>query len=196
MEASGSYDIVTTMTATDQRWVYDIRISGEDFHMIVTMNNGAVIEVIGVGGITHGRENGGEWEARDDIQLRNLYRLHPISEGNDICPNLGAVAMVGEEVLDSTPAKHFQLIESSGIGPVGNVDDSSVVGAPISDTWDLWVDSTGQLVQTKLTVIYPSVDDRPEIRVEALSVISGVGESNVITAPITITAETTPAAVP
>ena len=130
------------------------------------------------------------WEANiwDDFQLRNLFRLHPISDGNAVCPELANVTRVGEEMLDSTPTERFRLTESSNLGPVGNVDDSSSAGSTgntLDRTWDLWVGPKGHLLQTELIGVYPAVDDQPEIRVEVTSVISGVGEPNVITAPNT-----------
>ena len=204
-EGSGSFDIRAIGTTPDQRAEYNIRVSGEDFHMtMIVEENGEVVlnlEFVMVNGIEYGREVGGEWEnlGHTDFDYRGfLYPIPVGGEGNAICPELGSVARVGEEMLESASVERFRLAESINLGPIGNVDDLSTADYTNTITLDLWVDSTGQLVQTESILTVPAVGDQPGGSIEVLSVISGVGEPNVITAPdiATTTATTTPATTP
>ena len=55
-----------------------------------------------------------------------------------------------------------------------------------SSTYEIWVDKTGQLVQHRYVLderVWPG-EQRPDVVTETLSVISGVGEPNFVTAPI------------
>ena len=198
VEGSGSFDIRATVTAPtwghdptgtgEETWELNVRVSGEDFHMTATMNANATLEVIGLDGVTYGREPGGEWKTQDIIQLPYVHSLLGFnkSEGSVICPELGPVARVREGMLGSVPTRRFRLTEATSLGPFANVDvaSSSNSGYKVDQTWDFWVDPSGQLVQTKVVMVGPTVDDQSEpSRAEFLSVISGVGEPNVIVAP-------------
>ena len=192
METVDSFDVRSTLTVSnvgsttpDRTARYDVRVSGGDFHMVATLqefNTVQTIEFFGVSGTVYAHEVGSdEWEVSDEFQLGDL---HPTIPGVDaLCPELGHTVRVGEEMLDSTPVEHFRSTASQDIGPVGNVDDPSSSSSPMAFEFvqDLWVDSTGQLTQTKL--VQTVAVDGEKGRAEMLSVISGVGEPNVITAP-------------
>ena len=61
-------------------------------------------------------------------------------------------------------------------------------------TYDIWVDSSGQLVQAQQVMDFEATESYPRTRATFRSTISGVGEPNVITAPVLLTP--TPMATP
>ena len=192
-----SYDIMSIATTPDLHWIYDIRVSGEDYHIRLTMvdQEGTVNEFIGFNGVNYVHAEG-QWGALDQYSpLSTFHSLHPITGGSVVCPNLdlGAVTRVGEGMLESRKVEHFRLAEGSNIGPVANIGGALSVVDVLERTWDIWVDSNGQLVQTDLTADYAATADYPQTRVTVRSIISGVGEPNVITAPALPTPTPTPA---
>ena len=120
VEGQGSFDVLSIGTAPGNNWTYDIRVSGDDYHMMVSRENDTPIEVIGVDGATYGREGDGAWETFSDVQLGDL---HPISGASALCPELGPLTYVGEETLNdiavthlSTPATPSPCVSSAHLG--------------------------------------------------------------------------------
>ena len=109
---------LSTGTAPGNNWTYDIRVSGDDYHMMVSREKDTPIEVIGVDGATYGREGDGVWETFSDVQLGDL---HTISGASALCPDLGPLTNVGEETLNDTPVTHFSTPATPG--GVGNVNE-------------------------------------------------------------------------
>ena len=198
---AGSYDVASTAVAPHLHVTYDIRVSGDDYHLVLTAKKGMPSgEAIGKNGISYEREFGGEWRMSPQyFPLRLLHSPHPIEGDFVVCPDLGLAALtrVGEETLGATKTDHFRLTEGSGVGPVTNVGAPAASASGIPDrTWDIWVDPNGELIQTRLIADYGETPDYAAFRVDIQSTISGVGEPNIITAPTLPTPTPTPTATP
>lgn len=171
-----SYDVAAVSTTPDTHWISDIRVSGEDYHLIVNMvePEGIVGEFIRVGGAFYGREDGLEWERLDrGFSLSTLYSPHPIKGEFVVCPNLDwpSLTLVGEEMLDGQLVEHYRMEIMARQVQV------------IDRTYDIWVDSNGQLVQAQQIMDFEATEFYPATRAVFRSTISGVGEPNVISAP-------------
>ena len=196
----GSYDVASTAVAPHVHVTYDIRVSGDDYHLVLTAKKGMPSgEAIGKNGISYEREFGGEWrQSLRYFPLRLLHLPHPIEGDFIVCPNLGLAALtrVGEETLGVTQVERFRLTEGDPVGPVTNVGAPASAADPVDRTWDIWVNSNGELVQTRLIADYVESPDYAAFQVETQSTISGIGEPNVITAPTLPTPTPTPTATP
>ena len=195
-----SYDVASTAVAPHVDVTYDIRVSGDDYHLVLTAKKGMSSgELISKNGITYAREIGEEWrQSTQYFPLRLLHLPHPIEGDFIVCPNLGLAALtrVGEETLGVTQVERFRLIEGEPVGPVTNVGAPASAADPVDRTWDIWVNSNGELVQTRLIADYVESPDYAAFQVETQSTISGIGEPNVITAPTLPTPTPTPTATP
>lgn len=184
---ANSYDVASVATTPHYHWIYDIRVSGEDYHIRLTMleQDGTVVEVIGIDGVNYVYGEG-QWESLDQYYpLYAFHSPHPIEGEFIVCPDLeiGSVTRVGSELLNDQQVDHFRIDEGSDIGPIANIEDIQSTAQIVDRTWDIWVDSNGQLVQTALVADYAATAYYPETRVTIHSTISGVGEPNAITAP-------------
>ena len=223
-QAQTEFDIrteITTPTADRatgtfpmRTWILDTRVSGDDFHIVVNLEDEPRGEILGVDGITYEKMPGGDWFRQDRIRLGYVHGLvssrmagQSMSGTHDIlCPE-GAVARVGEEELDSGDAVRYQILETFGTpGPVGNVlgdstPDSEVPMDPgYNAAWDFWVGDDGLLAQTNqrfTTMSYPELGgDAVAWSIQYRTVISGVGEPNVIEAPLILVDASTPTPTP
>ena len=184
-----SYDVAAVSTTPDTHWIYDLRVSGEDYHLKVNMvePEGIVGEFIGVSGAFYGREDGLEWERLDQsFLLSTFYSPHPIKGEFVVCPNLDwpSLTLVGEEMLDEQLVERYRIEMAQRQVQV------------IDRTYDIWVDSNGQLVQAQQIMDFEATEFYPATRAVFRSTISGVGEPNVITAPTLPTPIPTPTAAP
>lgn len=184
---ANSYDIASVAKAPHFHWIYDIRVSGEDYHMKVTMleQDGAVNEVMGVDGVNYVYGEG-QWESLDRyFSLPQFHSPHPIESEFVVCPNLeiGSLSLVGSDLLNGQEVDHFRIGEELNLKPITDPGDVLSETDVVNRIWDIWVDANGQLVQTTLIADYAETPDHPAIRVDIQSTISGVGEPNVITAP-------------
>ncbi len=91
---------------------------------------------------------------------------------------LEPVRDIGEETLGETPVRHLVAWSFGG-----------------NEKWDFWVDFTGRLLQVRQDSFQlPTQSGAPARRKITLTTISGIGEPNVITAPVLPTP--TPTATP
>lgn len=159
----------------------ELRTSGDDFHSITTSSNSdEFAELIQVDGTVYYRDNLSPWRV---MSITNIQHSFPYSL-DSLCPDLGPVARVGEETIDSIPVTHFESSKITNYGILGNVDDvSSPSELVVTDEWDIWIDDTGQMVQFTHTVSSPKTHNSPDESSEVTLKISGVGEPNIITAP-------------
>ena len=132
-------------------------------------------------------------------------------EGNSLCPSLESVEQVGGDPAgytngpgkdatsstSTTRLRRSDVIWKAPTATPGNTLDTSPgrsvgnSGSGSSDaqditsttTWNLWVDSNGQLVRTKVVSTITPADDGPPPQSVFDSRISGYGEANTITAP-------------
>lgn len=197
---ANSYDVASVATAPHYHWVYDIRVSGEDYHIRVTMleQGGAVNEFMGVGGVNYVYTEDQWGRLGQYFPLSAFHSPHPIEGEFVVCPDLkiGPLTKVGPELLNDISVDHFRLTEGSSVGPVANTGGAPSTADIVDRTWDIWVDSNGQLVQTALVTDYAATPDYAAFQVDIQSTISGVGEPNIITAPTLPTPTPTPTATP
>ncbi len=185
--------------------MFDVRVSGEDFHSIVRglSEDGEVegeSETFVVGGSFYQRSDGGEWSQEmrgligDPVRfsrrsLAGLVGLTTPSYASEFqsdvffCAYVGPDAvMVGEETVDGVTATRYQLVQLAWAADPPR-DDGGTADPGLDRTWDYWVDENGLLLQTRQEMRLTGNHDAGEIIIETR--ISGVGEPNVITAPIT-----------
>ena len=106
------------------------------------------------------------------LRLMNS-KLHDVS-GSTLCPTGGtAVRHVGAESLGGATVQHYTASETPAV-PQGEP-----LAYTTRRTWDYWVGADNQLKQIN-RVVTLSTGNAQEFR----TTISGVGEPNVITAPI------------
>ena len=199
-EHQDSYDISSVSTAPTHNWVYDIRVSGEDYHMRVSQmeEGGTITEFLGVNGVTYGRTEGVGWERLEQhFSLRSFIKIHPIDGSSALCPEINSAVEIGEDIVEESLTNRYRIIEQSAgnLGPVANVD-GSLTGPLVSRTWDIWVQPDGRLVQTKLVADYAATANYAAFQAEVTTIISGIGEPNTITAPTLPTPTPTPTATP
>ena len=191
MDAVNDFDVTTQVSSYEPgdppvllKGVINAEVSGDDFRAVMTLSSeGTVlgtIEVRRVNDNSYYRENDGPW--RTDIPATGSD--FPYSR-DSLCPDLGEVAQVGEETIDGVPVNRYFFSVDQDLGPVGNVDDSgspdNTVGT--DENWDVWVDDTGVLVQTKQSILIHADGGGLEGSSEFVSKVSGIDEPNVITAP-------------
>ena len=197
---ANSYDIASVAKAPHFHWIYDIRVSGEDYHIKLTMleQDGAVNEFMGVNGVNYVYGEGQWGSLGQYFPLSAFHSPHPIESEFVVCPDLtiGSLTRVGAESLNDQPVDHFRIDEGSDIGPVANIGGAPSQADVVDRTWDIWVDSNGQLVQTALVADYAKTPDYAAFQVDIQSTISGVGEPNIITAPTLPTPTPTPTVAP
>ena len=180
-EATGSFDPKPVNT------VMDVRVSGKDIHVDLTDKDGEA-EGIYVDGAFYERPKDGEWvetEINPEIGGFDLkgyldYRVgYGGSSDNILCPDIGAAVVVGEETIGDVSAVHYQLVDTA-VGAYGDPHPQPFPGYDM--TWDFWLDDTGLLLKSQLL---QTITGRPEaIRGETTIVISGIGDPNIIEAPL------------
>lgn len=194
MDALTDLDVTTQMESYDSeepphniQGKLNIEVSGDDWRSVMTLNDGnsvlGTIEVRRVNSASYYREDDGPW--RTDLPIGDL--AFPYAS-ESLCPDLGPVKRVGEETINGVPVTRyaFSVDHDSELDALkaGDYDSYSYVA---EDDWDVWLDSTGALVQTKQSIVYKSDEGDVVGNTELVSRISGIGEQNVITAPVTIT---------
>ena len=209
--ASGEFDFVVLETqpvGRTEEWggketvtlKYDIRMSGDDFHAVVTHEGDPYFETIAVNGVIYDRDasTNMQWQRADadtvmgdlDVWLVELRRflgpgnLRPETPASMLCPeNLGSVGVVDEEAAQlyrEAGVEHFR-VEGQAVGAVAKVD-GTVAWPGYNTVEDFWVDEdSGLLVQHRNTYTYAG---DPPWTGSFKTVVSGVGEPNEITAPI------------
>ena len=176
---------------------YDVQISGEDFHMAFSDGTFSV-ELMRVDNAVYVKEDDGAWRldpSQDPSKLDPTnfltmggYTSEGVRSDNPLCPEIGAMGPVGsvdEGMASEISPGHFQ-ITGTGVGapegPVGQVDENTYITQGHDVTWDYWLNDDGQLLKTRELITLTGHPDAGQV--EVTTVISGVGEPNVIKAPI------------
>ena len=177
-----NYDVEVTVSAPGLSRKYDILVSGEDYHLTgqLTIGEGydvppfsGTVELTEVDGTIYSKEEEGEWAVLDEAPatLDTDYRFVTL------CPRVHGSLSEEVEVIGSTPTRSFNIYRS----------------APnqVTATFTYWVDDAGRLVQLHSIHRYPKIEDptNPIYRydggtLEENWLVTGVGEPNVITAPL------------
>ena len=177
------HDIDVTTSSPGESLTSNIRFSANDaYHLIGHMTidesigmepDSFTLELIEVDGNLYSKENGGEWNLTDDIPPGLFFYL------DHLCAEVTRqeVRMVGSHDINSRPATLYISKESTPGSKEGATTISSV-----DTTTEYWVDSSGLLAKAR-SVQVVGAESGEGVRVEVVLLISGVGETNVITVP-------------
>lgn len=179
--ATGPYWAPGADTTVTQTWVYDVRVSGDDFAFTITVDGQLFGEIIGVGGLAYEREPGGTWR-QFDTSILGLPYVHGLlnsrlntedNAGADpLCPTGDVTRVSGNGALGTGGASgHYRATQAGGTA-------TGVAAKVSSQTQDFWVGADNIVTRTKQTITYDTGDT---LTVD--TTISGVGEANTITAP-------------
>ena len=146
---------------------FEIRVSGEDYQMTGTLGDGTTVELIAFGGVGYQRYGEGEWSSFQDVGPPALYdngTLCPLLQegegGEGSARTVTGFSYLGEVTLGDTLTRHYAAPSTAS-----------------DETWEIWVDPRGQLVQAHVT------QRTPNVIVDARWEYSGIGEPNVIEPP-------------
>ncbi len=184
-----SFDVTTRTLSFENDVLVDAltvhtQISGHDYHVVITPDDGDVGEIMHVDGLLYSRESNTDWAFVDD----RLYGAFLFISNESVCPNIEGTAAssisftkVGDEIIDSILTTHF-----SDSGPklyyIATPDPSQ--HPTTAETRDYWINPNGQLVQFKQVYDTPAGDWYPaHQRNEFTSKVYDVGEPNVIAEP-------------
>ena len=183
--ATDYFDLAVHMEATeggmesDYGYTAKVGVAGVDFQLEVRgfIDRPMHADGIYVGGKGYTREADGVWQVEPaaSTTLLALFGATPTADGWSICPDLAKAEKGGTEVVQGSPATRYTV--SVSIDALPNSAKEHIVHTQ----WDVWVDETGQLVQVRRTETHPT---EPTTITTQTTVISGVGETNVITAPV------------
>ena len=158
-----------------------IRVAGPDMHVAEKGGDGMGVEGIYLDGVGYARLGGGPWAVNksfDGSYVTRNFGLRRTPEGVSLCPEFAAsIEKVGEVVLDGVPTTHYRSWHDlKGIYP--NYNSGTTI--------NYWVDSTDLLVQTSevRTTTPKAGKDLPSYVQTVMAKVVGVGEVNVITAPV------------
>ena len=160
-----------------------ISVAGTNFHYAEYEDGvGLGLEVILLDGVGYLRSEGVPWESTKELDGGFVARDSLVAfteQGWTLCPDFpDFVEKVGQEDLDGAAVTLYRA--------------SDEVDIPIYETKyafqlvrEYWLDTTGQLVQTREEMTYPD-DSGKDIEgrvITKVAQIGGVGEPNVIAAP-------------
>ena len=178
----GSDNKIVTVT-------YDFRVSGEDFYLAFTDEEGA-FEIIVVDNVVYIRHPSEGWKLADPQPKSKMTvagmldsrpgHLDKAYSDNPLCPDIGAVESIGKETINGVDAEHYQ-VKGTGIGAPTDTDSTTVTEG-LDIVWDYWINEDGQLVQARETVTLTG--DGEAGQVETTTLVSGVGEPNTIEVPM------------
>ena len=183
MERVGSYDV--TLTVADsakagRNFIFDIRVSGDDYEASRTYEGEttphARFKQVGGVGYIH---DGNAWR-RSERPLDDVSLLYPGISTSVACPETTAFRHRGKETLNGAEVNHYadSTAQSGAANSVG-------ITLTTSST-ELWIDKGGQIVKHARTVDRVDNTKTPAVSstIQMLSVFSGIGGANVITAPV------------
>ena len=166
------FDLTTTPTVrtsdgTTTSSSLTIRVSGDDYHITGTTDDGIPIEMVTLDGVTKTRDNNGPWRT-----WPRSYGDLTLYDGGDVCSDAASdtdARFLGRSTVDGVGVRRYSARSSRRDG-----------------NWDILVGDNNQLVQTIHTWTFDSQN------FEVRSRYSGVGEPNVITDPEATTPRPTP----
>ena len=185
--ATDYFDLTVRMKANpdggDAERYYDAKVSvaGIAYQLEVQGVIDRPVHVTGiyVDGVGYSREGTGAWQVDKSASHRLVsyfFGFTPTEAGWSVCPNLEQAEKVGEEVVQGITTTGYTTSISNDVLP------DSAKERLVTTRWDYWVDETGQLVQLGRIERRPPQDGRA-IGGTWTTTISGVGETNTITAP-------------
>lgn len=210
LTAAGTYDATVRISGENSKFgeynntviVIETNVSGADHQGTLTVTEGEGVgdyaKYVFVDGTYYYRDytpgQPQEWSIDEGSPIIGVVPLSFLG-ANPICPDVEALTdrewaaynALGEEQVNGVGAQHFA--DSDPLGPVGAVEGSMPLGTIKHDyRHHFWIDNAGSLVQAKVEflTLFQSVEGAPpqEAKGDYLFTISGVGEPNVITAPM------------
>ena len=183
MDAVTDLDVATRMESYDseepphnKQGEFRIEVSGDDWRGVMIVRDGnsvlGTVEVRRVNGASYFNEDDGPW--RTDLPIGALD--FPYS-AESLCPELGLVSLVGDETIDGVAVTRYTFSVDHGLEldalKAGDYDSYDYIA---EDDWDVWLDSTGALVQTKRSIVYRSNEGEVVATSELTSRISGIDD--------------------
>ncbi len=168
-DASNSYDIGVLAQGPGVTFDYTIEVSGQNYHLYGTAEHSEYtgeFEIIEVDGVIYYREAGIAWEIVEGVPSGAF-----ISHLAQLCPQgevLSTATRSGSESIRGVDTTLYTITEKFKRGP-----DSQ---RTFADTHTLWVDTSGQLVKSRLVMESPVGTGQVD------GTVSGYGEPNVVTA--------------
>ena len=160
-----------------------ISVAGTDFHYAEYEDGvGLGLEVILLDGVGYLRSEGVPWESTKELDGGFVARDSLVAfteQGWTLCPDFpDIVEKVGQVDLDGAAMSLYRAVYEIDI-PIYETKYA------IQMVREYWLDTTGQLVQTREEMTYPD-DSAKDIEgrvITKVAKIGGVGEPNVIAAP-------------
>ena len=160
-----------------------ISVAGTDFHYAEYEDGvGLGLEVILLDGVGYLRSEGVPWESTKELDGGFVARDSLVAfteQGWTLCPDFpDIVEKVGQVDLDGAAMSLYRAVYEIDI-PIYETKYA------IQMVREYWLDTTGQLVQTREEMTYPD-DSAKDIEgrvITKVAQIGGVGEPNVIEAP-------------
>ena len=158
-----------------------VRIAGPDFHYAGQTSDGQPFktgEGVYLDGVGYSRVDDGPWEVTHDLDaasVAHLLQLQPAADGGwDLCPQVTHIEKVGPATLDGVATTHYTALHEN----FSKAGDAKVYTGV---TLHYWLNEEGLLVQFQMDVEHHHGDQAVLNR--TTTKVSGVGETNVITAP-------------
>ena len=169
---------------TQDTLITSVSVQGDDFSGSLTFSGqGTWAEFIRANGVDYYREGTGAWAA-SNARFSDVGRILPGVGDNPVCPDTSNFVAAGDEVLDGVKVKRYADPEplSTTFADV----DTAFRGGKSRRENVVWITSDGQLAQFQSTIHVLTQTDA-ERRVDTTvqtTTISGIGETNTITAPV------------
>ena len=158
----------------------EVRVAGLDFE-VKQEGDSLGFEAVYIDGVGYARLVDEPWRVSKAIDANYLPRhlvLELTPEGLSLCPEFASsIEKVGEVVLDGVPTTHYRSWHD--LTPAHRHYNSGI-------TVNYWLDSTDLLVQiSQVETATPKAGrDLPSIVNTIVAKVVGIGEPNVITAPV------------
>ena len=174
---------VTTVSSDgtpDVKDTAEVRVAGLDFE-VQQEGDSLGVDSVYVDGVGYARLGDEPWRVSKAIDANYLPRylvLELTPEGLSLCPEFASsIEKVGEVVLDGVRTTHYRSWHD--LSPAYPNYKAGI-------TLNYWLDSTDLLVQISLveTVTPKAGRDLPSMVKTIVAKVVGVGEPNVITAPV------------
>ena len=191
LQETDDYDVTATIRSTLEEEpletvVYDGRISGDDYHIRITDLEGKRLAALKfVGGVGYERFGDGDWRVASHT-FADDTAVWEVVGPNPSCPNVSLFRSLGQETNANgvTLSRYTDAPLGKSAPPLEDVPDFP--GMKQSNQHEMWVNSQGRIsvlrINTRTRYEAGNEVQRQTFQVEAR--ITGVGETNVITAPV------------
>ena len=190
----GSYDLISTMkieedgVSIEGTMTVKVSVEGKDFQAETTYPDGSRREGIRVDDVDYERPHAlGDGWAVSKAKFADVTAYLGHLGSSPACPELTNVTRKEEEELDGVKVTVYTAIDAAGLDKAAlEKMDTSFDGERHAKAHKYWIDGSGLMVQYWEDRYTLSQYDgsRALLRFTFTTKISGVGEANVITAPV------------